>query len=100
MGERVATLITIGPGMCIALPAGTGDGHHFLNETDNDAAFLVVGDRTAGDEATYPEIDLALKAGPMERRDFAIRMVRPIRNWSALDHRFGSSECSKGQLDT
>jgi uncharacterized cupin superfamily protein len=32
---------TVGPGTCIAFPAGTGDGHHFLNATDNDAAFLV-----------------------------------------------------------
>src|SRR6266487_983346 len=52
------------PGTCIAFPAGTGDGHHFLNVTDKDAAFLVVGDRTPGDEATYPDIDLELKAGP------------------------------------
>jgi uncharacterized cupin superfamily protein len=29
-----------------------------------DAAFLVVGDRTADDEITYPDIDLELKAGP------------------------------------
>jgi uncharacterized cupin superfamily protein len=41
-----------------------------LNETDKDAAFLVVGDRTAGDEATYPDIDLALKAGPDGTRRF------------------------------
>jgi uncharacterized cupin superfamily protein len=41
---------TVGPGTCIAFPAGTGDGHQFLNATDNDAAFLVVGDRTPGDE--------------------------------------------------
>lgn len=54
---------TVGPGTCIAFPAGTGDGHHFLNETDKDATFLVVGDRTPGDEVTYPDIDLALNAG-------------------------------------
>ena len=54
---------TVGPGTCIAFPAGTGDGHHFLNATDNDAAFLVVGDRTSGDEVAYPDIDLELKAG-------------------------------------
>ena len=27
---------TVGPGMCIAFPAGTGDGHHFLNLTDRE----------------------------------------------------------------
>jgi uncharacterized cupin superfamily protein len=54
---------TVGPGTCIGFPAGTGDGHHFLNLTDRDAAFLVVGDRTAGEEVTYPDIDLAIKPG-------------------------------------
>ena len=54
----------------IAFPAGTGDGHHFPNATDNDAAFLVVGDRTLGDEVTYPDIDLELKAGPDGDRKF------------------------------
>ena len=52
---------TVGPGTCIAFPAGTGDGHHFLNETEQDASFLVVGDRTSGDEVTYSDIDLELK---------------------------------------
>jgi uncharacterized cupin superfamily protein len=55
---------TVGPGTCIGFPAGTGDGHHFLNLTQKDAVFLVIGDRTAGDEVTYPDIDLELKAGP------------------------------------
>jgi len=55
---------TVRSGTCIAFPAGTGDGHHFLNLTDEDASFLVVGDRTSGDEVTYPDIDLELKEGP------------------------------------
>src|SRR5215204_7589157 len=54
----------VGPGTCVAFPAGTGDGHHFLNSSDRDAAFLVVGDRTPGDEVSYPDIDLKLTAGP------------------------------------
>src|SRR3954447_22583891 len=61
---------TVGPGTCIGFPAGTGDGHHFLNLTQKDAIFLVVGDRTAGDEVTYPDIDLELKAGPDGVRGF------------------------------
>src|SRR5258705_7687479 len=28
---------TVGPGTCIGFPAGTGDGHHFLNLTQKDA---------------------------------------------------------------
>lgn len=55
---------TVGPGTCIGFPAGTGDGHHFLNETTADATFLVVGDRAADDTVSYPDIDLAWKAGP------------------------------------
>lgn len=55
---------TVGPGTCIGFPAGTGDGHHFLNESQADAVFIVVGDRSPEDEASYPDIDLAWKAGP------------------------------------
>jgi uncharacterized cupin superfamily protein len=61
---------TVGRGTCIGFPAGTGDGHHFLNLTDKDASFLVVGDRTAGDEVTYPDIDLELKMGADGARAF------------------------------
>ena len=60
----------VGPGTCIGFPAGTGDGHHFLNLTETDATFLVVGDRTADDEVTYPDIDLELKAGPNGAKGF------------------------------
>jgi uncharacterized cupin superfamily protein len=38
--------------------------------TDKDAAFLVVGDRTPGDEVTYPDIDLELKADPDGAKTF------------------------------
>ena len=55
---------TVGPGTCIGFPAGTGDGHHFLNLSHAEAVFLVVGDRSAGDEVSYPDIDLAWKRGP------------------------------------
>lgn len=54
---------TVGPGACIGFPAGTGDGHHFLNLGALDATFLVVGDRTLGDEVSYSDIDLAWKMG-------------------------------------
>ena len=30
---------TVGPGTCIGFPAGTGDGHHFLNLTGSEAVF-------------------------------------------------------------
>lgn len=62
--------VTVGPGTCITFPAGTGDGHHFLNQTDRDATFLVVGDRTQGDEITYPDIDLHLGIGPDGKKGY------------------------------
>jgi uncharacterized cupin superfamily protein len=61
---------TVGPGTCIGFPAGTGEAHHFLNLTQNDAVFLVIGDRPAGDEVTYSDIDLELKAGADGVRGF------------------------------
>jgi len=54
----------LAPGMCAGFPKGTGDGHHFLNRTDSDVLLLVVGDRTAGDEVTYPDDDLRGAATP------------------------------------
>ena len=47
------------PGMCAGFKAGTGDGHHLVNETAEDVVYLEIGDRTPGDPATYPDDDLA-----------------------------------------
>ena len=52
------------PGMCAGFPAGTGEAHRFLNRTAADVLLLVVGDRSAGDEIVYPDVDLHGKAGP------------------------------------
>jgi len=52
------------PGMCVGFPAGAGDGHRFLNKTDKDVLFLVVGDRAPGDDVVYPDVDLAGTPGP------------------------------------
>lgn len=46
------------PGMCAGFPAGSKNGHHFLNRTQRDVLLLVVGDRTPNEEAGYPDIDL------------------------------------------
>jgi uncharacterized cupin superfamily protein len=48
----------LSPGMCAGFKAGTGNGHQLLNETDEDVVYLEVGDRTPGDEASYPDDDL------------------------------------------
>jgi uncharacterized cupin superfamily protein len=46
------------PGMCAGFKAGTGDGHHLVNETDEDVIYLEIGDRKPGDSALYPDDDL------------------------------------------
>ena len=48
----------LAPGMCAGFKAGTGNGHHLINETNEDVVYLEVGDRTAGDEGSYPDDDL------------------------------------------
>jgi uncharacterized cupin superfamily protein len=51
----------LAPGMCAGFKAGTGDAHRLLNETDAEVLYLEVGDRTAGDEAHYPDDDLVAR---------------------------------------
>jgi uncharacterized cupin superfamily protein len=48
----------LAPGMCAGFKAGTGNGHCLINETNEDVVYLEVGDRTAGDEGSYPDDDL------------------------------------------
>ncbi len=44
--------------MCAGFKAGTGNGHHLINETAEEVVYLEIGDRTPGDEGTYPDDDL------------------------------------------
>ncbi len=59
-----ATLVTgdgeteLASGMCAGFKAGTGKGHKLINRTQEEVVYLEVGDRTPGDEVTYPEDDL------------------------------------------
>ena len=48
----------LAPGMCAGFKAGTGNGHRLINETSVDVVYLEVGDRTANDQASYPDEDL------------------------------------------
>jgi len=63
--EGELTLLTnagetiLGPGMAAGFPAGKADGHCLVNRSGRDAVYLEVGDRRAGDEVTYPDVDLA-----------------------------------------
>jgi uncharacterized cupin superfamily protein len=48
----------LSPGMCAGFRAGTGNGHRLTNQTADDVIYLEVGDRTPGDEGSYPDDDL------------------------------------------
>jgi len=50
--------ILLSPGWCAGFRAGTGNAHHLINETAEEVVYLEVGDRTPGDQATYPDDDL------------------------------------------
>ncbi|HUB47166.1 MAG TPA: cupin domain-containing protein [Acetobacteraceae bacterium] len=62
--ETNAGAETLRPGMCAGFPAGTGNAHRFINRSAGDVLLLVIGDRTAGDAVTYPDIDMHLRMQP------------------------------------
>ena len=53
----------LSPGMCAGFKAGTGNGHQLLNRSSVDVVYLEVGDRSAGDTASYPDDDLQAALG-------------------------------------
>ena len=53
----------LAPGMCAGFPAGTGNAHLLANRSEADVLYLEVGDRTLGDEASYPDDDLKAIVG-------------------------------------
>lgn len=56
-----AGVTMLAPGMCAGFKAGSGDAHYLANETQDDVLYLEVGDRTPGDEVSYPDDDLEAK---------------------------------------
>jgi uncharacterized cupin superfamily protein len=81
--EGEPTLVTnagesvLQPGMCAGFPAGGGDAHHLVNRSPQDVVYLEVGDRTAGDAATYPDDDLVAVMAPDGRWRFTRRDGTP-----------------------
>lgn len=65
-------------GMCGGFPAGSRDGHRFVNRTDRDSLLLVIGDRTVGDEIGYPDIDMHGHPGPNGRYRFTRKDGAPL----------------------
>ena len=55
-------------GDCAAFPAGVADGHCFINHTDQEARFLVVGTKAKTEVTTYSDIDfMAHQSGGVTR---------------------------------
>ena len=58
-----ATLVTdsgrhqLTTGMCAGFAAGTGNAHQLFNESDAPVLYLEIGDRTPGDQVSYPDDD-------------------------------------------
>ncbi|MFQ6018542.1 MAG: cupin domain-containing protein [Kiloniellaceae bacterium] len=55
-GEQV-----LNPGMAAGFAANAGDGHRLVNRTARPALYLEVGDRSAGDEVDYADIDMLIR---------------------------------------
>ena len=51
------------PGMCFGFPAD-GTGHHLVNRSGQEATCLEIGDRSEGDQVSYPIDDLQAQLGP------------------------------------
>ena len=82
--EGRPTLVTdegrtqLSPGTCAGFPAGTGNGHHLVNDSDEDAVYLEIGDRTPGDTATYPDVDLRCELLPSGHWHFTRKDGSPV----------------------
>ncbi len=51
----------LAPGMCAGFKAGSGNAHRLVNETEELVVYLEIGDRTPGDEVSYPDDDIAAR---------------------------------------
>ena len=80
--EGEPTLVTdrgevqLKPGMVAGFPAG-GLAHQLVNRTDRDVLYLEIGDRTPGDEGSYPVDDIQALLGPDGKWIFTHKDGRP-----------------------
>lgn len=80
--EGAPTLITesgevaLHPGMCAGFPA-RGAAHHLVNRSSADVVYLEIGDRSAGDAATYPNDDIAAQMDAEGKWVFTHKDGRP-----------------------
>lgn len=80
-GEAVLVLgeqeFVMRAGDCVGFAAGQGLGHQLLNRSEAPVLYLEVGDRNAGDEVTYPDVDLKAVLGPDGRWAFLHKNGEP-----------------------
>ncbi len=67
------------PGMCAGFPA-SGTAHHLVNATTANVVILEVGDRSTGDEVSYPEDDIQAVMGPDGKWRFIHKNGAPYDN--------------------
>jgi uncharacterized cupin superfamily protein len=60
----------LSPGMCAGFPAN-GTSHQLVNRSDAPVVYLEIGDRTKGDEPTYPADDIKRVHNPDGTSRFA-----------------------------
>jgi uncharacterized cupin superfamily protein len=68
--------VALSPGMCAGFPAA-GEAHQLVNRTNEDVLYLEVGDRTPGDEGSYPTDDIQAVLGPDGKWIFTRKDGRP-----------------------
>jgi uncharacterized cupin superfamily protein len=68
--------VELRPGMCAGFAAG-GVAHQLVNRTEADVIYLEIGDRTSGDEGTYPNDDLKAELDADGRWVFSHKDGRP-----------------------
>ena len=80
--EGEPTLVTeseeihLEPGMCAGFPA-QGIAHQLVNRTAKDVIYLEIGDRTSGDEGSYPKDDIQASLGADGKWQFTHKDGRP-----------------------
>ena len=52
------------PGDCAAFPAGSTNGHHFVNRSGKPARFMVVGTKAPQETAVYSDVDMMVHLTP------------------------------------
>jgi uncharacterized cupin superfamily protein len=68
--------LTLRPGMCAGFPA-QGAAHQLVNRSSADVVYLEVGDRTPGDEGSYPVDDIQAVLGADGKWSFTHKDGRP-----------------------